>query len=107
MFPFQPKIFFTTPRPFFLFASFDNTHSPVLASKDFTGKSKRGPFGDATMVCFEIFSKIMLIDWLFSPHSIFFFFTKQELDWAVGQIYDAVLVSELSVNTLIVFTSVS
>eukprot|EP01006_Ploeotia_vitrea_P006632 TRINITY_DN14191_c0_g1_i1.p1 TRINITY_DN14191_c0_g1~~TRINITY_DN14191_c0_g1_i1.p1 ORF type:complete len:520 (-),score=35.32 TRINITY_DN14191_c0_g1_i1:66-1625(-) len=64
-------------KPFFLYAAFDNTHTPVYASPRFQGKSRRGPFGDATM----------------------------ELDWAVGELLNTLREEKVENNTLIWFSS--
>ncbi|XP_065841649.1 N-acetylgalactosamine-6-sulfatase-like isoform X2 [Oscarella lobularis] len=64
-------------RPFFLYMALDNTHSQVYYPTNFTGYTRRGPFGDATAA----------------------------LDWNVGMVLDALRALELASNTLVLFTS--
>jgi arylsulfatase len=64
-------------EPFFLYFAHHMPHTPLVASKDFKGKSKRGPFGDAV----------------------------SELDWSVGQVLDALRDLKLDRNTLVIFTA--
>ena len=64
-------------RPFFLHYSNIETHTPWLVSRPFHYKSKAGVYGDAV----------------------------QCLDWAVGQILNAVQEAGIENETLIVFTS--
>jgi arylsulfatase A-like enzyme len=52
-------------------------HTPLVASDNFKGKSKRGPFGDAV----------------------------SELDWSVGQVLDVLRELQLDDQTLVIFTS--
>lgn len=65
--------------PFYLYAAFNHIHAPNSAGPAFCGKSARGAVGDSIM----------------------------ELDWAIGQIMDAVRdrVSKEGDNTLVLFTS--
>ncbi|XP_048409800.2 arylsulfatase A [Stegostoma tigrinum] len=64
-------------KPFFLYYASHHTHYPQFASAGFTGKSKRGPLGDALM----------------------------EFDASVGVILDALRDAGVENNTLIFFTS--
>ncbi|UCG26689.1 MAG: sulfatase [Bacteroidales bacterium] len=64
-------------NPFFLYMPHPMPHIPVYASSDFTGKSRRGRYGD----------------------------TVEEIDWSVGEILDVLDELGLSDNTLVVFTS--
>jgi arylsulfatase A-like enzyme len=63
--------------PFFLYFAHAMPHTPLAASAQFKGKSKRGPFGDAVT----------------------------EVDWSVGQILDTLRKLELDKRTLVLFTS--
>eukprot|EP00061_Rhincodon_typus_P016720 g45082.t1 len=64
-------------KPFFLYYASHHTHYPQFASAGFTGKSKRGPLGDALM----------------------------EFDASVGVILNAIRDAGVENNTLIFFTS--
>ncbi|XP_065912199.1 arylsulfatase A-like isoform X2 [Dysidea avara] len=64
-------------QPFFLYMAFQHTHHPQFASKMFTNSTIRGPFGDSLA----------------------------ELDWQVGQIFDAINETGISQNTFVFFTS--
>lgn len=64
-------------RPFFLYLPHSMPHTPLAASEQFQGHSKRGLYGDAV----------------------------EELDWSVGQIIDALKKNGLDDNTLVIFTS--
>ena len=64
-------------EPFFLYFAHHNPHTPLVTSEKFTGKSKRGPFGDAV----------------------------EELDWSVGEVVDEVRRLNLDKKTLVIFTS--
>jgi arylsulfatase A-like enzyme len=66
-----------TDKPFFLYLAHAMPHTPLAASDEFKGKSKRGPFGDAVM----------------------------EIDWSVGKILKALREQNLDERTLVVFTS--
>ncbi len=64
-------------KPFFLYFPHHMPHTPLVASKDFKGKSKRGAFGDAV----------------------------SELDWSVGQVLDTLRELKLDERTLVIFTA--
>jgi arylsulfatase A-like enzyme len=64
-------------EPFFLYIAHAMPHTPLSASAEFKGKSKRGRFGDAV----------------------------EEVDWSVGQILEALRKLDLAEKTLVVFTS--
>ena len=64
-------------KPFFLYLAHSLPHVPLFASSDFTGKSKRGLYGDVI----------------------------QEIDWSAGEIVKALQANGLDKNTLVVFTS--
>ena len=64
-------------QPFFLFLSHPMPQVPLFTSKDFVGKSKRGPYGDVI----------------------------EELDASVGKILKALKEHSLDQNTLVIFTS--
>lgn len=64
-------------RPFFLYVAEKDVHLPFFPSKDFKGKSRAGPYGDAA----------------------------EELDWSVGEIMQALERRGLRENTLVLFTS--
>lgn len=63
--------------PFFLYMAFQHTHHPQFASKMFTNSSIRGMFGDAL----------------------------NELDWEVGQIFNAINEAGIEDNTFVFFTA--
>ncbi|XP_065771864.1 steryl-sulfatase [Muntiacus reevesi] len=63
--------------PFLLVLSFLHVHTALFSSKDFAGKSKHGPYGDAA----------------------------EEMDWSVGQILDVLDELKLADNTLVYFSS--
>jgi arylsulfatase A-like enzyme len=63
--------------PFFLYLAHHMPHTPLIASEEFEGHSKRGPFGDSVA----------------------------ELDWSVGQVLDTLRELKLDDRTLVVFTS--
>jgi arylsulfatase A len=63
--------------PFFLYVAHSMPHTPIYASKDFEGKSKRGLYGDVI----------------------------EELDWSVGEILKTLKELKLDRNTLVIFTS--
>ena len=63
--------------PFFLYMAFQHTHHPQFASKTFTNSSVRGKFGDAL----------------------------NELDWAVGQVFQFIEDAGVKDNTFVFFTS--
>jgi arylsulfatase A len=64
-------------KPFFIYMTPAMPHIPLFASKAFKGKSKAGLYGD----------------------------TIEEIDWAVGQVLQALEKQGLSENTLVIFTS--
>lgn len=64
-------------KPFFLFLGYAMPHAPLFASNEFSGRSKRGLYGDAV----------------------------EEIDWSVGQIKATLKTHGLENNTIIVFTS--
>ncbi|VGO22922.1 sulfatase family protein [Pontiella sulfatireligans] len=64
-------------KPFFIYLTPAMPHIPLFASQAFKGKSKAGLYGD----------------------------TIEEIDWAVGQINQALKKNGLEDNTLVVFTS--
>lgn len=64
-------------KPFFMYYASNFPHTPLFASPQFEGKSKRGLYGDVVA----------------------------ELDWSVGQILKTLRELKLDKNTLIVFTS--
>ncbi|MFT4566381.1 MAG: arylsulfatase A [Saprospiraceae bacterium] len=64
-------------NPFFLYVPFAFPHIPLFASEEFKGKSKRGLYGD----------------------------TVEEIDWAIGQILEAIKVNALDENTMVIFMS--
>lgn len=64
-------------KPFFLYLAYNLPHVPLFASKEFQGKSARGPYGD----------------------------TVEEIDYSVGQILTALKETKLDKNTIVVFTS--
>ena len=64
-------------RPFFLYLAHNLPHVPLFRSKEFAGVSLRGLYGDVV----------------------------EEVDWSVGQIFDALRREGLASNTLVLFTS--
>ena len=64
-------------RPFFLYVPHSMVHVPLYVSDKFKGKSTRGLFGDVMM----------------------------EVDWSVGQIFNAIRGNNLADNTLVIFTA--
>lgn len=64
-------------EPFFLYFAHHMPHTPLVASEQFRGKSKRGAFGDSVA----------------------------ELDWSVGQVLDTLRELKLDKRTLVIFTS--
>ncbi len=64
-------------HPFFVYMTPAMPHIPLFASEAFKGKSKAGLYGD----------------------------TIEEIDWAVGQIFQCLEKTGLAENTLVVFTS--
>ena len=63
--------------PFFLYLAFQHTHHPQFAGKRFTNTTIRGMFGDAIT----------------------------EMDWAVGEVIQALKNSNVEDNTFIFFTA--
>lgn len=63
--------------PFFLYLAFQHTHHPQFAGKRFTNTTIRGMFGDAIT----------------------------EMDWAVGEVVQALKDSKVEDNTFIFFTA--
>jgi arylsulfatase A-like enzyme len=63
--------------PFFLYVPHSMVHVPLYVSKEFEGKSGAGMFGDAVM----------------------------EIDWSVGQIFNALKRNGVDEKTLVIFTS--
>jgi arylsulfatase len=64
-------------RPFFLYVPHSMPHVPLGVSDKFKGKSKQGMYGDVMM----------------------------EIDWSVGQIFEALKKNNLDQNTLVIFAS--
>ena len=64
-------------EPFLLYFASTFPHTPLFASEKFKGKTPRGRYGDVV----------------------------EELDWAVGQILDALRAEGLDKNTMVFFTS--
>ena len=64
-------------HPFFLYVAHNMPHVPLGVSDKFRGKSKRGLYGDVI----------------------------EEIDWSVGQIFDALKRNGLDTNTWVIFTS--
>ncbi len=63
--------------PFFLYLAFQHMHAPQFAGKMFTNSSIRGQFGDAL----------------------------NEMDWAVGQIFQYIEEAGVKDNTFVFFTA--
>ncbi len=64
-------------HPFFLYLPHTMPHTPVQPSREFRGRSKHGPYGDAV----------------------------EEIDWSTGEILDALRRYQVAGNTLVIFTS--
>ena len=64
-------------RPFFLYLAHSMVHVPLYVSDKYDGKSGKGLFSDVIM----------------------------EIDWSVGQVFDALKRNKLDQNTLVIFTS--
>ncbi len=64
-------------KPFFVYLAHPMAHVPLFVSDKFKGKSQQGLYGDVMM----------------------------EIDWSVGQIFDALKSNGLEDNTLVIFTS--
>jgi len=63
--------------PFFLYLAHTFPHVPLFASTNFSGKSRRGLYGDVV----------------------------EEIDWSVGQVLEALRKDKLDENTLVFFSS--
>lgn len=66
-----------TNKPFFLYLPLTSPHFPVVPSPEFKGKSGAGDFGDFVV----------------------------QTDWVVGQVLEALQRSQVTDNTLVIFTS--
>ncbi|XP_013036077.3 arylsulfatase D-like isoform X3 [Anser cygnoides] len=64
-------------KPFLLFLSFLHSHTPLLTTEKFLGKSSHGLYGD----------------------------NVEEMDWMVGQVLDAIDKEDLKSTTLVYFSS--
>jgi arylsulfatase len=64
-------------QPFFLYVGFTNTHYPLQTAREFEGKSRIGPYGDAIM----------------------------ELDYRTGQVLDAIKAAGVDDNTIVIWLS--
>lgn len=64
-------------QPFFLYLAHSMVHVPLYVSEKYEGRSGKGLFSDVIM----------------------------EIDWSVGQIFDALKRNKLDQNTLVIFTS--
>lgn len=64
-------------KPFFLYFAHTFPHTPLFASSEFKGRSRRGLYGDAV----------------------------EEVDWSVGQVLAALRAAGVAENTLVFFTS--
>ncbi|RMC06734.1 hypothetical protein DUI87_16180 [Hirundo rustica rustica] len=64
-------------KPFLLFLSFLHSHTPLLTTKEFLGRSRHGLYGD----------------------------NVEEMDWMVGQVLDAIDKEGLKDTTLVYFAS--
>jgi arylsulfatase A len=64
-------------KPFFLYLAHTMPHTPLFASEEFSGKSRRGLYGDVV----------------------------EELDWSTGEVLAALRKEGLSEKTLVIFTS--
>ncbi len=64
-------------KPFFLYLSFVDAHTPWFVADRFKGKSKLGPYGDAV----------------------------QEMDWSIGEVMKTLKKLNLDKNTLVIFAS--
>ena len=64
-------------EPFLIYYALNAPHTPLFTSETFTGKSRRGAYGDVV----------------------------EELDWSVGQILKKLKETGIDDNTLVVFTS--
>jgi arylsulfatase A-like enzyme len=64
-------------RPFLLYVPHSMVHVPLYVSDKFKGKSQRGRFGDVVM----------------------------EIDWSMGQIFEALRRNRIENNTMVIFTA--
>ena len=64
-------------QPFFLYVGFTYTHYPIRTAREFAGKSRIGPYGDAIM----------------------------ELDYRTGQVLDAIKAAGVEDNTIVLWLS--
>ena len=64
-------------KPFFIYLAHNLPHVPLFTSEAFSGKSRRGLYGDVI----------------------------EEIDWSVGKVIEALKANALDKNTLVVFTS--
>jgi arylsulfatase A-like enzyme len=64
-------------RPFFLYLAHNMPHNPIAASEKFAGSTSHGKYGDVV----------------------------SELDWSMGEIFDALRANGLDEKTLVIFTS--
>jgi arylsulfatase A-like enzyme len=64
-------------QPFFLYVGFTHTHYPTRTAREFEGKSRIGPYGDAIM----------------------------ELDFRTGQVLDAIKAAGVEDNTIVLWLS--
>ena len=67
----------TPERPFFLYFPLTAPHEPIVPAEEFKGKSKAGDYGDYVV----------------------------EVDWAVGEVLEALELNGAARNTLLIFTS--
>jgi len=70
-------LFLAQSSPLFLYMAFNHIHRPQFAGKQFTNTSVRGKVGDAI----------------------------NEMDWAVGQIFQALKDAKIDDNTFVFFTA--
>ncbi|MEX2215301.1 MAG: arylsulfatase [Phycisphaeraceae bacterium] len=64
-------------KPFFLYVPFTSPHAPIVPTKEFTGKSKAGGYGDFVV----------------------------QTDWTCGQILNAIDANGFRENTIVIFTA--
>ena len=64
-------------HPFFLYVGFTHTHYPTRTAREFQGKARIGPYGDAIM----------------------------ELDYRTGQVLDAIKAAGVEENTIVIWAS--
>ena len=75
--PPPPDVIIAVKTPFFLYVAFQHTHKPQFSGERFTNKTIRGHFGDSLA----------------------------ELDWGVGQVFQALRDAGVDQNTFVFFTS--